>query len=401
MEDTKKTVLAGNGEKDVPRAVYDGVLTIDVDAQVESMEEQEEARWHQLLNAHRTRKILTGQLGGIEKLESGWMVAVTYFNGFRIIIPMNEMMINLQGDGRENADTLNRQVRIANNMLGCDIDFIIKDLDNKSRSVVASRKDAMLKKRQTFYIGEDTEKPMLYEGRIVEARVIAVAPKAVRLEVFGVEVSVRARDMAWEWMVDAGEKFQVGDLVLVMVNKVEASSVDQIIIEVDAKSPTANINKDNLRKCHKQGKYTGIITEVYKGTYFIRLDIGVNAVAHSCNMSALPGKKDKIGFVVTRINDNYEVAEGIITRPMGTMADSNLRNKRIEAHRALDAIWKNGYMTKHSTYIWLQNRLNLREKDTHIGKFSYYLCEQTIRECTDYIKSREEKKKSPDKISVA
>ena len=154
MEDTKKTVLAGNGEKDVPRAVYDGVLTIDVDAQVESMEEQEEARWHQLLNAHRTRKILTGQLGGIEKLESGWMVAVTYFNGFRIIIPMNEMMINLQGDGRENADTLNRQVRIANNMLGCDIDFIIKDLDNKSRSVVASRKDAMLKKRQTFYLGE-------------------------------------------------------------------------------------------------------------------------------------------------------------------------------------------------------------------------------------------------------
>ena len=83
------------------------------------------------LNAHRTRKVLTGQLGGIEKLESGWMVAVTYYNGFRIIIPMNEMMINLSGDGRENADTLNRQVRIANNMLGCDIDFIIKDLDTK------------------------------------------------------------------------------------------------------------------------------------------------------------------------------------------------------------------------------------------------------------------------------
>ena len=40
MEDTKKTVLAGNGEKDVPRAVYDGVLTIDVDAQVESMDEK-------------------------------------------------------------------------------------------------------------------------------------------------------------------------------------------------------------------------------------------------------------------------------------------------------------------------------------------------------------------------
>lgn len=76
--------------------------------------------------------------------------------------------------------------------------------------------------------------------------------------------------------------------------------------------------------------------------------------------------------------DSYIGAHKKSMRPMGTMADSNLRNKRIEAHRALDAIWKNGYMTKHSTYIWLQNRLNLREKDTHIGKFSYYLCEQTI-----------------------
>ena len=29
------------------------------------------------MNAHRTRKILTGQLGGIEKLESGWLLLHT------------------------------------------------------------------------------------------------------------------------------------------------------------------------------------------------------------------------------------------------------------------------------------------------------------------------------------
>lgn len=315
MEETKKTSGAVTLEKKVPRAAVDGVLTIEVDSRVESMEEQEDARWHQLLNAHRTRKILTGELGGVEKLESGWVVAVTYFNGFRIIIPMNEMMINLSGDGRENADTLNRQTRIANNMLGCEIDFIIKDLDTKTKSVVASRKDAMLKKRQMFYFSEEEgAQQMIYPGRLAQARVIAVAPKAVRLEVFGVEVSVRARDMAWEWMIDASEKFQIGDLVLVTVHEIRGNSPEDLAVSVDARSATANVNKDNLKKCHKQGKYVGTITDIYKGTYFIRLDIGVNAVAHSCNMSALPAKKDKIGFVVTRINDNYEVAEGIITR---------------------------------------------------------------------------------------
>ena len=303
-------------EKEMPRAVMPGsVLTIEVDSSVESSQEKEEARWHQLLNAQRTRKILTGPLSGIEKLESGWTVAVTYFNGYRIIIPMSEMMINLKGDGRENADTLNRQVRIANNMLGADIDFIIKDLDEASRSVVASRKDAMLRKRQIFYFSDnEEEQPMIYPGRIVEARVIAVAPKAVRLEVFGVECSVRARDMAWEWMPDATEKFQVGDLVLVCVNKVEAPDVENVTVMADAKGATENTNKDNLKKCHRQGKYSGIITDVYKGTYFIRLDLGVNAIAHECNMTTLPGKWDRIGFVVTRINETSEVAEGIITR---------------------------------------------------------------------------------------
>ncbi len=315
MAETKITAKKTE-EQNIPRAAFsDGILTIDVDSHVETLEEQEDARWHQLLNAHRTRKILTGQLGGIEKLESGWVVAITYYNGFRIIIPMDEMMINLSGDGRENADTLNRQTRIANNMLGSDIDFIIRDLDEQSRSVVASRKDAMLKKRQTFYLSEhEGEDPMLYPGRVVEARVIAVAPKVVRLEVFGVEVSVRARDMAWEWMVDAGEKFQVGELALVTVNKIHMKSIEEMEISVDAKSATANVNKDNLKKCVRQGKYVGTITDVYKGTYFMRLNIGVNAVAHSCNMASLPSKRDEVGFVVTRINDKYEVAEGIITR---------------------------------------------------------------------------------------
>ena len=312
----KKVEVTQPEAQEIPRAVLpDSILTIDVDSHVESLKDQEDARWHQLLNAHRTRKILTGALSGIEKLESGWVVAVTYFNGFRIIIPMDEMMINLSGDGRENSDALNRQTRIANNMLGCSIDFLIKDLDAKSKSVVASRKDAMLKKRQMFYFSENPEeKPMLYPGRLVEARVIAVATRAVRLEVFGVECSVRARDMAWEWMVDAGERFQVGDLALVMVNKVEANSPEEVTVSVDAKSATPNTNKDNLKKCHRQGKYVGIITDVYKGTYFIRLNIGVNAIAHSCNTASLPGKKDQVGFVVTRINDRFEVAEGIITR---------------------------------------------------------------------------------------
>ncbi len=83
--------------------------------------------------------------------------------------------------------------------------------------------------------------------------------------------------------------------------------------------------------------------------------------------------------------DAYVGAHEKSMRPKGTLANSDLRNKRIQAHRALDALWKEGYMTRHSAYIWLQNRLNLRERDMHIGMFSEYLCGETIRECTEFM----------------
>lgn len=292
-----------------------GILTVDTDGQPRPLREQEDVNWHELTNAFRTRKILSGMLGGIEKLESGWVVAVIQYKGYRVIIPMEEMMINLEGDGRENADTVNRQTRLANNMLGAEIDFIVRDMDQKTRSIVASRKEAMLRKRQLFYFTEGTDgHPMVRPGRIVEARVIAVAPKAVRLEVFGVECSLKARDMAWEWMVDANDKYANGDIVLVKVLKMTAESPENMRVEVSAKEAQPDTNRENLMRLRRQGKYVGKITDVYKGTYFIHLNNGVNAVAHSCNTASLPGRKDEVGFVVTRINDETQVAEGIITR---------------------------------------------------------------------------------------
>ena len=151
-----------------------GILTVDASGILAERDPGDTA-WHELVNAYRTRKILSGDLGGIERLESGWVVAVVYYKGCRILIPMEEMMINLEGDGRENSDPLNRQTRLANNMLGAQLDFMIRDMDEKSQSVVASRKEAMLKKRQQFYLPQQDSPPMIVSGRTVEARVIAVA----------------------------------------------------------------------------------------------------------------------------------------------------------------------------------------------------------------------------------
>lgn len=293
------------------------ILTIRSREDVETAEDREDVIWHEIHNAYRTRRILTGQLGGIEQLDNRKTVAVVDYKGFRIIIPIKEMMINLgrSPSGQDYADLMLRQNKILGNMLGADIDFVVRGIDSKTRSVVASRREAMMRKRQIFYFDLDADGMYrVYEGRIVQARVIAVAEKVIRVEVFGVECSILARDLAWDWIGDAHERFAVGDEVLVRILSVRRESPEDLSIRADVKSTSENTDRDNLQKCRIQGKYAGKVTDVHKGVVYVRLSNGVNAVAHSCYDYRMPGKKDDVSFAVTRLDMERGVAVGIITR---------------------------------------------------------------------------------------
>ena len=293
------------------------VLTIRSREDVTTEEEREDIIWHEIRNAYRTRRILTGKLGGIEQTDNKKTIAIVDYKGFRIIIPLKEMMIQLlrTGTEQEYSELMLRQNKILNNMLGADMDFIVKGIDSKTFSVVASRREAMLRKRQLFYLDTDPSGAYrIYEGRIVQARVIAVAEKVIRVEVFGVETSIMARDLAWDWIGDAHERFSVGDEVLVRVQKVRREALEDIGIRVDIKSISQNTSQDNLQKCRIQSKYVGKVTDVHKGVVYIRLSNGVNAIAHSCYDYRTPGKKDDVSFAVTRLDVERGVAVGIITR---------------------------------------------------------------------------------------
>lgn len=292
------------------------ILTLDADSNIETQQSKEDLIWHEITNAYRTRRILTGTLGGIERLEGGSTIAIIYYKNFRVVIPITEMMIHLIEDETHNYGEISlRQNKIVNTMLGCEIDFIIKGLDSKTRSIAASRKDAMMKKRQIFYLDQDASgNHKIYEDRVVQARVIAVAAKVVRVEVFGVETSIPARDLSFDWLGDANERFHVGDHILVRILDVQAEDPEHISVKADVKSVEGNTSKANMALCKVQGKYAGTVEDIHKGTVFVRLSIGVNAIAHSCYDNRQVGKKDTVSFVVTHIDEERNVAVGIITR---------------------------------------------------------------------------------------
>lgn len=295
----------------------ESILTIDIGGQIHTDDDLAELAWHEINNAYRTKKIITGMIGGIEQMDKGKTVAVVDYKGFRIIIPMNEMLMGYQINlsRKEFEDQAVRYNKLLSNMLGAEIDFIIKGIDEETRSVVASRKEAMLKKRKTFYMDSDSNGAYkIYEGRIVQARVLAVAEKGIRVEIFGVDCSISARDLSWDWIGDAHDRFSVGDEILVRIKEISRNSVDDITVIADVKGATEKNNFPNLNRCQIQGKYAGRVTDVHKGIVFVRLTNGVNAVAHSCYDRRRPAKKDDVCFAVTGIDRERGVALGIITR---------------------------------------------------------------------------------------
>lgn len=126
------------------------VLTIESGDEIETADAREAAAWHEIHNAYRTRRILSAPLGGIEQTDSGKTIAVVDYNGFRIVIPLKEMMVAPSAANSGDSIAV-RQMKLLGNMLGAEIDFVILGIDSKSRSVVASRREAMMRKRQLLF----------------------------------------------------------------------------------------------------------------------------------------------------------------------------------------------------------------------------------------------------------
>lgn len=90
-----------------------------------------------------------------------------------MVIPAGEMVLDFPADmyGADYNEMILRHQKILNKMLGAEVDLMVKGIDAKSRTVVASRTRAE-KREQIYYFGKDGDgQYRIYDGRVVEARV--------------------------------------------------------------------------------------------------------------------------------------------------------------------------------------------------------------------------------------
>lgn len=65
-------------------------------------------------------------------------------------------------------------------------------------------------------------------------------------------------------------------------------------------------------------------------------------------------------------------------KPYGRLANKELRQWKMKAHREFDWIWKEGHMRRKQAYYWLAEAMDIDVHECHIGKMDIEGCKQVI-----------------------
>ena len=66
------------------------------------------------------------------------------------------------------------------------------------------------------------------------------------------------------------------------------------------------------------------------------------------------------------------------TKPLGRLANAELRLAKQQAHAAFDPLWKSGNVKRTEAYKLLAEALGLRKKGCHIGWFDVDMCRRVV-----------------------
>ena len=126
-----------------------------------------------------------------------------------------------------------------------------------------------------------------------------------------------------------------------------------------------------------------------------------------CNAIALLESSTKIygkDFGLAYICSNYPTCDAYVgvhkkdNKPLGRLANKELRNWKMRAHSVFDPLWQRKlvkrkkergesykkYYARGSGYKWLAEQLGIDKKHCHIGQFDVETCKRVVQLCKPY-----------------
>jgi len=76
--------------------------------------------------------------------------------------------------------------------------------------------------------------------------------------------------------------------------------------------------------------------------------------------------------------DSYVGCHRNSRRPLGRLANKELRKWKLSAHAAFDPLWKRGLMGRNEAYRWLAAQLKIKVHKCHVGMFDVETCKRVV-----------------------
>jgi small subunit ribosomal protein S1 len=253
----------------------DVTLKIVDENEEDYLESLEQETWETINAAKQNRSILKGMVSGFERIGDK-LCAVIMIGRVKGLLPQE-----FSGYGEDE--------RAFRNLVNRETYFKVLNTDQNNNIFTASR---ILAIEHLTGITWD----MLRTGQIVEATIIKVKMKEMRIEIGGIEVTLKAPEISYEWIDDLRERFKINDKINVKVMEVDKKEKKLVV------SPKA-LMKDPYPDCARRyvvgGDYRGKVTGTNLIGVYVNLEPGVDL------MTPLPdpviGKVKKGDHVLVRL----------------------------------------------------------------------------------------------------
>ena len=297
----------------MPRPRGPRVVSIDAERSVETESDRLRSDLLDLVESFKGKKILTGNIQGVERLASNPEIcyAVTYHGDFKIIIPVLDA-IEEPEDYRDQpkGDVLHY---LLNKRLGAEVDYIVKRIDQEGGVVAANRLEAMALKRREYYFRTDRDgNYQIYEGIRAEARVVSVIRAGIFVDLFGAECYIPLRELSYQRWVDAASHYQPGQRVLVKVLEVDRSDRNKPKVTVSVKQASENPYEKALKKYAVGNRYVGTVSLVDLSGVFVSLDGGIDCLCTHPKRGR-PPRGARVTVRILGINNETNRIWGVIT----------------------------------------------------------------------------------------
>lgn len=185
-------------------------------------------------------------------------------------------------------------------MVGAEIEFVVKHVNKGKKLAFASRLQALDDNGWGNYVRQTRSgKPRIKEGSIAEGRVVAIRNHAVIIDVGGAETTLQANrevnNISWSYVPDCHELFKINDIIPVKVlevntikHKVYNESYNIVSIRASLKETTPNPIEEYWTSIHEGEIGIATVTKISDARCFCkyknRVDILCKTPTHGAKV---------------------------------------------------------------------------------------------------------------------